>query len=540
MILLENKVKNGDARSAEMEQKRARLRALERAQFGVESFEAFVGRVMPSYMPVPEHLQPLYDLIERSRHEPIRALLSMPPRHGKTETLRLAIAWRTLYDPACLNAYASYGADLSEETGRAVRNMAKAIGVQVGRTEVASNKSGSGKVMDWKTSYGGGLKSTSVGGGITGRGITGILVIDDPIKGHEAAYSLLERGRVWRWLRMDILSRLEGGASCIIVQTRWHEDDPIGRMQAGGVDWEAGLGEKWISINLPAIHDGNGNPVDDKERPDLATPLWTSINSRFPNDRAAAMDWYKVCRARGEYEWWSLYQGVPRSEDRKVFGGDAGIFSLPLRFVGKRGLIVCDPAATAKTASDYSAIGAFFMQGYGDNTVMRKVQPRFGDPFFEEIVNPNPSIMFVHEVWKGKEPMPAVIKRCKKWQDHYRLGVGFETVGGFAAVQDVIDVTEPGMKIIPILTGGKDKYTRAIPSSKAWRDGRIVVPSGSFGPEIGRALVEPSGWDVAGYIRIMKAFTGLGDVEDDVVDVTAHGWNRLYRHQAPSSSYRSL
>lgn len=542
MIRLEDRVNNGDLRAAEREAKRAELRALERAQDGVESFEEFVARVRPSYMPVPDHLKPIYNLVNRSRFEQVRALISMPPRHGKTETLRLALAYRCLYDPACQNAYASYGVDLSEETGRIVRGLARQVGVQVGRIANDAAKSGTAKVLDWKTQYGGGLKSTSVGGAITGRGVEGLLLIDDPIKGQEAAYSLAERTRVWRWLRMDVLSRLEGGGSCIIVQTRWHEDDPIGRMLAGGPDWVPGLGEDWLHVNLPAIHDGQGDPIDERLAPERAVPLWPSVNARWPDNVKEAMHWYKICRARGEYEWWALYQGVPRSENRKVFGGNPGSFALPFSFIGKRGIITLDPAATAKTSSDYSALGAFFMQGYGDRTTMRTVQPRFGDPYEEEILNPDPTRLFVYELWKGREAIPEVVRRAKRWQTKYGLPVGVETVAGFALVKDIIDLTVPGMKLIEITCGGKDKYTRSIPTSKAWRDDRVDVITQQAADLVWENDIsnETNRLD---FIRVMNAFTGLGDQEDDLVDITTHAYNRMYKHRpfgrgiARTSSY---
>lgn len=522
-----------DRRMAELEAKRARLRALKAAQHGVESFEDFVHRVMPGYWPVPEHLRPLYDLIQRSRFEQVRALVSMPPRHGKTETLRLGLAYRVLYDPACQNAYATFASDLSEETGRAVRQLVRNLGIGVGKTAGYTAKGGSGKVLDWKTAQGGGLKATSVGGSITGRGInSGLLIIDDPIKGREAAYSLGERNRVWGWLRSDILSRLEGGGSCIIVQTRWHEDDPIGRMLAGGDDWEPGLGEEWVHINLPAIGDAFGNPVDERQDPPVVKPLWTSINARFPDNTEASLAWYRTCRARGEFEWWSLYQGVPRSADRKVFAEDPAVYQLPIALKGKRCMIMLDPAATAKTSSDFSALGVGAMTGFGDRTI--EVVDRRGNK--TEIVNPNPSTMELVEMWKDRWPVPKVINLARKWQLKYNLPVGVECDGTAANLPDWVRTTEPRMRIVEILTGGRDKYTRAIPGSKAWNDGRILVPAGVDvqGNET------PCTWHMAGardpmaeFLRVMKAFTGLGDKEDDVVDVVSHLWNRLYKEWKP-------
>jgi hypothetical protein len=511
-----------------LEDKRARLRALRRIQYDVESFEAFVGRMQPLYMPVPHHLRPLYNLIERSRHEPIRALVSMPPRHGKSQTLIYALAWRCLYDPAVQNIYATFTSDLAEEHGRAVRVIAQAAGVQVGKVASNSNKAaGSAKVLDWKTSYGGGLKSTSVGGSVTGRPCHGLMIIDDPIKGQEAAQSLGERSRVWSWLKSDILSRLEGGGSCIIVQTRWHEDDPIGRMLNGGADWVAGLGEEWVHINLAAIHDGSGNPVDERLQPEHAHPLWPSINARYPNSNGAALDWYRICRARGEYEWWSLYQGVPRSKDQKVFAEDPTLYVLPISMLGRRAMIMLDPAATAKTSSDFSALGCFTMTGYGDATV--KMMDRKGNEI--EVLNPDPSVMDVVEAVKHRWPAPKMLDLAYEWQTkRYRMGgailkVGVEVDGTGANLPDWIERTNPKLKITPVLSGGRDKYTRAIGVGKAWNQGRVRVPDTK--DHNGDDVV--IGWDVADYIRVLKAFTGLGDIEDDLVDITAHAFNRLYK-----------
>lgn len=515
-----------------LEDKRARLRALRKIQFGAESFEAFVFRVQPLYYPVPNHLRPLYNLIERSRHEQVRALVSMPPRHGKTETLRYALAWRCLYDPAVQNAYATYGADLSEETGLRVRSIAASVGVQVGKVASNSNAgAGTAKVHDWRTSMGGGLKSTSVGGSITGRGVNGLMIVDDPIKGREAADSLAERDRVWKWFRSDIWSRREGGCSCIIVQTRWHEDDPIGRMTSGGGDWSPGFGEEWEYINLPAVGDGLGNAVDEKDpkQAHRAKPLWSSVDSRYPQNDNAAMRWYASSRASGEYEWWSLYQGVPRALDRKPFGEEPATYVLPIRFHGARAMMMMDPAAKAKTSSDFSALGAFAMRGYGDRVV--EAMDRKGRLMM--LANPDPAVMDVIEIFKDRRPVPAMIDLAYEWQrtKYPRLRCGIEVDGTGSNLPDVVQRVQPKLRITEVSTGGKDKYTRSIPASKAWYEGRIRVPSDK--DESGQHIV--IGWDVVGYIRVMKAFTGLGDPEDDVVDITTHAWNRMYRPWNASS-----
>ncbi len=521
-----------------LEAKRARIRALRSVQFGAETFEGFVYRMQPLYAPVPNHLRPLYELIERSRHEPVRALVSLPPRHGKTESLRYALAWRTLYDPAVQNAYATYGMDLSKETGLAVRSIARTAGVQIGKVTADSTKAaGTAVVLDWKTNLGGGLKSTSLGGAITGRGVNGLLIVDDALKGSDVAASLGEKNRIWRWLRRDILSRLEGGGSCIVVQTRWAEDDPIGRIRNGGEDWTAGLGEDWEYINLPAVGDEFGNPVDEREHPELARPLWSSINTRYPSNDNAAMEWYRICRARDESGWWALYQGTPRSEGEKLFGNEPALAWMPVKFQGCRGMLMLDPAGKGKTSSDHNALGCFIMRGYGDATIFG--HDKWGDRV--EVVNPNPSVMQVVEVWKRRCSADIAIDEAYAWQKRYgsHFHVGVEVDGTGANLPDMVKRIQPKMVITEVTTGGKDKYTRALPASKAWRAGRILVPSADEDGRIlgqdGRPYQMRDGgyftWQCPPreYLRVMAAFTGRGDPEDDVVDITTHSWARLWR-----------
>lgn len=439
-------------------------------------FRDYVARVSPGFARVPPHLRQLYDVVQATRHRPMRVTLSVPPRHGKTVTLTHALAWRAIYTPSCLNVYATYNEDLAEHVSMAVRKQLLAQGWGLAR----------GKVLDWQTQFGGGLKATSVGGGITGRGVNGgLIVVDDAVKGREAAESRRERERTWQWFRADIMSRLEGGASVIVVNTRWHEDDIIGRLQSDG------LGEDWLHINLPAIGDAHGNPTDERLYPDLAQPLWQEIDALNPTWEGA-LAWYAKARARGEYDWWSLYQGVPRAREARMFALDPPRFEVPV-WEGKRGVIVLDPAATAKHTADYSALGAHAMAGYGPA-----------------------SVMDVMDVVRVQAQIPAVVRLAMEMQARYRLPVGVEAVGGFKAIPQMLREMEPRLRVIEINPLG-DKRTRAIPFSDAWNAGRVRLPIAAR-------------W-VGEYTAEVRAFTGNGDTHDDQVDMSAHAWNLLYRER---------
>ena len=267
---------------------RAELEALEALQGNAEPLADYIIRLTPKYRPLPKHLCPLVDLIELTRRRAVFATVSQPPRGGKTETLAHGLGWRTLYDPACLNFYATFGDGLAQQTSRRVRTLTRSAGMPL-----ADDAQG---VHDWRTTFGGGLKSTSVGGEVTGRGCNGgLIVADDLVKGREFAESKLNRDRSWDWLRDDLMSRLEPGASLIVNMTRWHEDDVIGRIHADP------MGLDWIHLVIPAVQDEHGNATDERTDP--------TARSYWP-DRYSLDDLAKI-RLRGEHGWWSLYQQAP-------------------------------------------------------------------------------------------------------------------------------------------------------------------------------------------------------------------------------------
>jgi predicted phage terminase large subunit-like protein len=161
---------------------------------------------------------------------------------------------------------------------------------------------------------------------------------------------------------------------------------------------------------------------------------------------------------------------------------------------GKRGAIICDPAATAKTKADFSAWGAFAMQGYAEE-----------------------SRMFVLEIGRAQIEIPQLVRVLSAFQQRWGLLIGVEAVGGFKAVPQSLRDQDPTLRVIDIIPKG-DKFTNAQPASSAWQDGRILVPL--------ETAVAP--W-IKPYLDEMKKFTGLGDAHDDQVDITSNDWNLMYR-----------
>jgi hypothetical protein len=293
----------------------ARLHILEAAMGGISLLE-YISRITKQWM-TPWHLLPIAQLFARAEYEPIRACVSVPPRHGKTELLIHAIPWWLTRHPGHQIAYVSYSAEFSHDKSRRCLDLAK-----MGRVAL---RPGVQKANNWRTLQGGGLLATGIGGPLTGHGAN-ILIIDDPIKNREEAESPTVRQKAWDWFTSTALTRVEPGGSVIVVHTRWHDDDLIGRLQRE-------KGQKWEYVNLPAVNERN-------------MALWPA---RWPKD---ALD---VRRAEvGEYDWFSLFMGQPRPKGGRLFK-DATFYQWP-NFDDARLLIVCDPAATAADYADHSAI----------------------------------------------------------------------------------------------------------------------------------------------------------------------------------------
>ncbi len=466
---------------------REELRIL-RALSTAPNFERFVGQHFPELMPVPRALRKLYRLIDESRRRPVFCRVSMPPRFGKTTTFKAAVCYRLAFDPADSNMYGASGDGLATDFGIGTRRMAARASIRLAEDRKA--------VQHFSTPYGGGLKSASIFGDLVGRGVTGIAIADDIIRSREAAESRTMRDKAYEALRDNFYTRLNpgSGASLFVPSTRWHEDDPHGRLDRDG--W----GEQWDNVIIPAVTTPDGVPTDEID--DDCIPLCA--------ERGFDLAWARKALARGKYGFWSLYQQQPRPRGGQMFQEPARFDRSTFSVDGWRLVMALDPAATAKTSSDYSAAGVMALRGQGDAQEVRVIEK-------------------MREQW----PLPRVIDRCAEWQQRYGIPLWVEGVAQAAAYPDMIRAIRPTMDVRPIpralMKGGK--LERATPWSVAWND--------PGDPATGRpARVQvPQGEAYNGYIDEHRDFTGVNDANDDQVDWSAHAFNIGSRTQvdAPPS-----
>lgn len=224
-----------------------------------------------------------------------RLVISVPPRHGKSELItKYTTTWVLEHFPKLQVALASYGSELSTDFGRKVRDI---INDNQHLLNVRLRKD-SGSAHNWLTDEGGGMISVGVNGPITGRGAN-VLLIDDYIKDIKEALSKTVRDSTWEWFQTTAFTRLEPGATVIIIATRWHWDDLIGRIL------RRNPGGKWQEIRLPALAEAN----DPLGRP-LGAPLFPErYNIDALEERLEVL---------GTFFFNALFQQRPENENAKL------------------------------------------------------------------------------------------------------------------------------------------------------------------------------------------------------------------------------
>ena len=425
--------------------------------------QGFIPAVTPRWSE-PRHLTRLTDLFERiARGERVRALVSVPPQHGKTETLLHAVAWLLRRKPYLRNAYASYAASLAFTKSRLARDYAQAAGVQL--------REDANKVNEWVTTDGGGLLATGVGGPLTGNPVDGLLLVDDPHKNRAEAESATVRNKIKEWWTSTAMTRVHPGASVLVVHTRWHPDDLIGWLR------ERNAGQGWEVIELRAIADGT-DPLDPRQPGEALWPEF--MPAAFLAERRVDV---------GEYDWASLYDQRPTPKGGAVFEGDV-LFSPPPAHY--RVAIGIDLAYTEKTSSDYSVA-----------VVLAEAEGRY----------------HVLDLHRMQAPAPVFAERLRALATTYPGAPMVACVGGTErGVVDLMNVRpdEPGKVQLRIQAkpATADKFVRAQPFAAAWNAGRVFLPTDS--PRWAGPLVSE-----------IRSFTGIKDLHDDQVDALAAAFDHL-------------
>ena len=245
-----------------------------------------------------------------------RLIICQPPRSGKSEIVsRRFPAYALGKNPDLQIIATSYSSDLVSRFNRDVQRI---IDDDIYREIFPSTTlNGRNVKTDTRASYirtsdlfevvghKGSYRSTGVGGGITGQGAD-ILIIDDPIKDRAEANSPTIREKLWDWYTSTAYTRLSPGGGVIVMATRWHTDDLIGRLIQ---KMQEGSGDDFNVITYPAIaeHDEPHRKAGEALHPE-----------RYDLEQLNA-----IRQTIGPQDWSALYQQRPVPEGGAVFKIDA-------------------------------------------------------------------------------------------------------------------------------------------------------------------------------------------------------------------------
>lgn len=241
-----------------------------------------------------------------------RLIICCPPRSGKSELVsRRFPAYLLGRYPDLQIIATSYAADMSQRFNRDVQRIIDDEtyslifpNTTLSGKRVKVNSRGSYirtsdlfEIVNHRGSY----RSCGVGGGITGMGAD-CLIIDDPIKDRAEANSATVRQSIWDWYTSTAYTRLSPGGGVIVMATRWHLDDLIGRLIE---NMNTGAGDTFTVINYPAIAE-NDEPHRNK-------------GEALHPERYDLSQLEKIRKTIGSRDWAALYQQHPIPDGGSIF-----------------------------------------------------------------------------------------------------------------------------------------------------------------------------------------------------------------------------
>ena len=274
-----------------------------------ESYLAFYMR-MTGFYP-PRHMRLMAKLYEAMENDLIdRAMLFAPPRHIKSlSATTLFPAWLMGRHPQTKVMSVVHTQNYANKIGRNVRNLLKRSEWPFENVTLAEDSQAK---HQWATEQGGEYNAFGAIGGNQHGNPAEWLFMDDIVKGRKVAMSPHMREEVWETYKTDLLSRLQGRAKQLMVFTRWHMDDPAGRILPEDYDGRTGwykdreTGEDWYVLSLPAIAEHDDDPLGRK----AGEWLWPEA---FGEKKLGGM------RKRGGWMWSALFQQRPSPEEGLMF-----------------------------------------------------------------------------------------------------------------------------------------------------------------------------------------------------------------------------
>lgn len=395
----------------------------------------FAPRLKPDWITAPHH-ELIADKLQGVMSGEIkRLIISMPPRHGKSEMS--SVLFPALWlgrNPDKQIIHISYASGLSNDFSRRVRAMLRDDPVYRELFPDVQLDPERARIDDWKLTAGGGFKSIGVQGGLTGHGAH-LMIIDDPVKeGDEQSATTLQS--IYDWYLSAARTRLAPGAAVCLIMTRWHPHDLVGRL----LDLAAKNNEadQWQTLVLPALAE-----EDDQLGRAPGEALW---EDRFSRQDLLAL------RSLSDRYFRALYQQKPELDDNPMFlESDFQRRQLD-GYDGGNTCWTFDLASTEKDRADYSV----FARWHYD---------------YDE------RVLVLLQVKRFRAQWPEVKKALLEVVDTYPyddFAFPKQTLELLAVQEIISERPEMRNQVHEVVMPG-DKISRALTYSDLVRDGRAIV-----------------------------------------------------------------
>lgn len=315
------------------------------------SFHDFSGEIYP-FLEFTDFHSTYYRVLEAFALGRLRKLIvSVPPQHGKSVgATTLLPAYMLGLNPDMRIAIASYSGTLASKFNRRVQRILESREYAEIFPETTI-KRGNKPASYIRTSdeveiigHKGELISVGREGSLTGNRVD-CFILDDLYKDAMEAQSPVVRDNCWDWYTSVVRTRMHNTSSELIVFTRWHEDDLIGRLMRSEPcrmlnswgDIEAVEDGEWLYLNFEALKSSPPTEIDPRREGEA---LW-------PEQQSAELLMAK--RRLDPVRFEAMYQGHPSSREGLLYGDSFREYDMLPRDIVARSCYV----DTADTGDDY-------------------------------------------------------------------------------------------------------------------------------------------------------------------------------------------
>lgn len=232
-------------------------------------FLAFIAMMDHTYK-FGAHLKRLgHLLMDAEEGTKDRIAVSMAPRFGKSQMISIYFpAWYLGRNPDHKIIVASHTANLAVDMARKVRNLMQTPEYRkvFPNVAIAADAKAAGK---WNTNKGGEYMAVGVGGALAGYG-GDLIIVDDPLSEQDIKSGNFDSlDIVYEWYKSGLRTRLMPGGRIVVLHTRWHQRDLIGRLLKDSSMIDGG--DQYEMFEFPAILNAD-NPEDHPTAPPKS--LW--------------------------------------------------------------------------------------------------------------------------------------------------------------------------------------------------------------------------------------------------------------------------